>query len=206
MERKEAIEKLRNKFFNCDGDPEIEEALRAVVPELRKTPDERVWEYLYSFFKEKNSSNWSFPGELTLEDVLQWFTKYRPVRVGYEDEKMRQYIRGILAMERSTVNVSDDKHFHLYDAMNWLDQNTYPTTKMTAEDVRCIQELDTLVFNSKELPEDDAIRLREFLDRITHKTPRVEWTQNDEDKRNAIIRFLRDHAQPDLANWLEGFK
>lgn len=95
-----------------------------------------------------------------------------------------------------------------------LKDKAQPKQEWSEEDIRNIQDIDSILFYDRQLTEETCMRLRNFLESLKYKTqpqPKQDWDEEDEKIQNNCIEYVKASCldvdeSNECINWLESLK
>ncbi len=149
--------------------------LTNIFPELGESKDEKIRKALIALLKfglEDGSA--VAPGfNETKEQALAWLEKQGEQKPAWSKEDEKMYIATIFALDQFMGNENK------LDWLKSLKDRVQPQPKQEwgKEDIRNIENIDSVLFYDKDLPEDTCVRLRNWLKSLI---PQKQWKPSKE--------------------------
>lgn len=161
-----AIERAKGLIDFC-SDSELK-TLEHVFPELKESEDEKIRKNLITFFQRFPYENLKDAG-LTAKDAIAWLEKQKK--------------------EEPQIYKTRDG-----EVITYSENEGYKVVEGSDEDEYIIEEIEAII-DAYVLEENNPKALKDWLKSLKDRVltqPKQEWSEEDEKKRNALIKGLQD--------------
>ena len=182
---------------------EDERIILAISQLLKDCESENGWNCVYSndrevFFADIKNYLQSFKNRITPQSKQEW---------SKEDDNCLSTIIAEFS-KCAGKSVSRDEWMRCNDFLNSLKNRVLPQTKQEwkEEDIHNIENIDSVLFYDKDLPEATRMRLRNWLKYLKPQS-KQEWSEDDDDFFNDTIAFLKNTKNAlDHVDWIKSLK
>ena len=179
---------------NCEA---CQMCIEELIPELKDSDDERISKALVKYFTSSiENPDYEICG-VPFKKVLAWLeqlTGWLYGHVGVLNGGQKKYAEWLSSLKDKVL--------------------PQPKQEWSEDDVRNIQDIDSVLFYDKNLPEDSRIRLRNWLRSLKRRVqPQSKWSEEDKRILTTLINYLEEHGGGIdgyecifLADWLKSLK
>ena len=169
--------------------PETREDVERMLPELKESEDEKIRKALIRYFTLSDEHAYNEACGVSYRDIVAWLEK--------QGEKIenanKEYWRGYREGKQEVL----DKYTELKK------QGEDNPAEWSEEDESNFQNIDSVLFYDKNLPEDTCMRLRNWLQSLR---PHNRWKPSDEQMKilNEVLNFAANHESPHWNDYIFG--
>lgn len=199
----EVLEKAKSWYVDAQID--FKKTLEALFPTIKENEDERVRKAIISGMKAlQEKGKYTEFAHIPMDEVFTWLESLKD-RVGYEanctttkewsdgDEYMLdetiQHLKQLIEIDKAKHCACDVQYYQrdidwLKSLKDRIQHQLHSPQEWSEEDQRNIQNIDSVLFYDRKLPEDTCVKLRNFLKTLKE---RIGWKPSEEQ-----ISSLRD--------------